>query len=468
VDGQCVSTCNPASCGYDGICQDGGCVRAHPGISCPAPTLVAGGMVGPASPPSGCQKSVRPTALAASQVQELGVRPVGQTVNFTVPPNSTSFTIVSQVVSAWDTIVYDGDVYENSVVPDKLRDPDGGIWFDDNVFPADFEQAFYEYAGNTPVVNALTIPNTGRSLALTRSSGIPPGTWSFLVNDYAYECTYLSACDGGTDSGHYDLKVLTQSGPPSNTGTIDLSIYLVETSGLDSGTALTDPSVLRFAQSTTTYFAQQGICPGRITFYDVPPWATARYATSLNADSTRPCDLLPQMFTLSQNDTSLNVFWVSGIGGGSGGSVLGIDGTIPGPSTVGGTIASGAAVSIESLTSGNCLNSLSPTSCGADEVAYITAHEAGHWLGLFHTTEAPGTFFDPLTDTPKCICQSCVTPTSSCSNGSALVSGSLCNNTRPNCGGSNNLMFWLLGSANGGQITPEQGEVMRRNLVVHQ
>ncbi len=30
------------------------------------------------------------------------------------------------------------------------------------------------------------------------------------------------------------------------------------------------------------------------------------------------------------------------------------------------------------------------------------AHEMGHWLGLFHTTEAAGTSFDPLSDTTQC------------------------------------------------------------------
>ena len=29
-------------------------------------------------------------------------------------------------------------------------------------------------------------------------------------------------------------------------------------------------------------------------------------------------------------------------------------------------------------------------------------HEMGHWLGLFHTTEANGTSFDPLSDTAQC------------------------------------------------------------------
>ncbi|MBF0237843.1 MAG: hypothetical protein HQM12_09075 [SAR324 cluster bacterium] len=30
------------------------------------------------------------------------------------------------------------------------------------------------------------------------------------------------------------------------------------------------------------------------------------------------------------------------------------------------------------------------------------AHEMGHWLGLYHTTESTGSDFDPLADTPEC------------------------------------------------------------------
>ncbi|MDF2698080.1 MAG: hypothetical protein K0S65_6463, partial [Labilithrix sp.] len=32
----------------------------------------------------------------------------------------------------------------------------------------------------------------------------------------------------------------------------------------------------------------------------------------------------------------------------------------------------------------------------------VLAHEAGHYFGLFHTTEKTGTDFDPLSDTPQC------------------------------------------------------------------
>ena len=45
--------------------------------------------------------------------------------------------------------------------------------------------------------------------------------------------------------------------------------------------------------------------------------------------------------------------------------------------------------------------------CGADRTAFIAGHEAGHYLGLFHTTESDGRFFDPLADTAKCPCIPC-------------------------------------------------------------
>jgi len=465
-NGSCVSSCDPTQCGYDGACIDGGCARRHPGITCPAPTLVAGGLVGPASPPSGCVKTVQPSALPATAKQDLGVHGVGQRVQFAIAPNTTSFSIVSQAVNAWPTIEYKGNTFDNSAIPDIVRDPAGGLWYDDNNIPADTTTALYEFGGQSPVVNTFTMPNTTPALTVTRDGGVPPGNWSFLVNDYAYECTYLSGCDGGTDSGTYDIKVLSQFGPASSTGTLDISIYLVETAGLDSGTALTNVSVKRFVESTTTLFAQAGICPGTITFYDVPSWASTRYATSINGDTTAPCDLMPQMFTLSQSDKALNLFWVSSIGGGSNGTILGIDGTIPGPSTVGGTIASGAAMSVEGLDRGTCNNTISAALCGPDEKAYIAAHEASHWLGLFHVTEATGTLFDPLTDTAKCVCRTCSATPGGCDS-TTIVTGSTCNGTRTDCGGADNLMFWLLGGANGGKLTEQQGEVMRHNLVVH-
>ena len=59
------------------------------------------------------------------------------------------------------------------------------------------------------------------------------------------------------------------------------------------------------------------------------------------------------------------------------------------------------------------------------------AHEMGHQLGLFHTTEMEGTVFDILTDTPEC-------EISRDSSSDGTVSAEECDGY-----GANNIMFWI-------------------------
>ena len=149
--------------------------------------------------------------------------------------------------------------------------------------------------------------------------------------------------------------------------------------------------------------------------------------------------------------------------------MVGIDGTIPGPSTLGGTIHSGAAVNAADLTVGNCAGAVALASCGADRTAYIAAHEAGHWLGLYHVSEATGELFDSLADTATCACKSCVGTARAAKCGSStsdvtLVGASDCNSSP--CGGADNLMFWLLDRAiSKGKLSTQQGQVARANLL---
>jgi hypothetical protein len=220
-----------------------------------------------------------------------------------------------------------------------------------------------------------------------------------------------------------------------------------------------------------------GLCLGTVTFHDVADWARTELSAP-DVDSDGPCSDLSRLFRLAVARDSVHLFLVDDLvtTTDSGSSMLvGLDGSIPGPSGVPGTISSGAAVVLADLgaTSSALPGACDPGQpfrvgvCGTDAVAYIAAHEAGHWLGLYHVTESGGTDFDPLSDTPLCPCNVCSGALASrCGNGAQLPASS-CAGATTGCGGADNLMFWQIHPAYAtGALSPQQGEVMRLNPAV--
>jgi len=177
-----------------------------------------------------------------------------------------------------------------------------------------------------------------------------------------------------------------------------------------------------------------------------------------------PCGLLDQMFTLSQPGGEVPLFFVDALKDAQGtlGTIVGIDGAIPGPAGAVGTVHSGALVTTADLTTAGCGPKPDFARCGSDRTAYVAAHEAGHFLGLFHTTEESGRLFDPLTDTPRC-------PVTSCDPGAlhAAVAFECNDDSGPNtCGGADYLMFWSVSDSSRGVISPQEAQVMRANPLV--
>jgi len=436
--------------------------------------------------PASCQRPIVSSALPNEQVQYLGPHKVGTELSFTVPADAGSVSIVQQAKVAGLSVIYKNQVLDNSAVPLTITFPDGGIAYDDND-PAlaaalkdspdggsDLSRFYTVYGGDTPNTAAFTFPNTTSSL----DSGVPEGTWKFVVNDYANECTFISGCsDGGSADSMYDVSVVTRTQPQGSS--LDVAFYIVADVTNPSGAPLrapnasTDQSVQRMVQSFQSMFAQVGIT-ANVKFYDVDASARARFGTNLNVTNTGPCEEMNQMFTLSSANVGnfMNLFLVQGLSSSdSTGSflVVGIDGTIPGPSSFNGTVQSGAVISIADLyfrtSTASCAGAVDIVNCGADSVAHIAAHESGHFLGLFHTTEREGAAFDPLTDTPKCPCLTCSSAADrpQCGTANPRIGASRC--LSPSCGGGDNLMFWLL--APGEKLSTQQGQVMRLNPLVH-
>jgi hypothetical protein len=356
--------------------------------------------------------------------------------------------------------------------------------------------AVYSFS-DSPATGTLTIPNTTKGLSLVGATGLPSGSWTALISDYAYECAagislqLYDSCSGGASDSTYDVTVIakpTSGGIPAS-GTLDVVLNFVATSvngvPLNAATANTgsDNDVNRLVQTLKAFYIKQNITVN-VSFQDAPTAVQQRYATGVNIDQSGACSDLSQLLTngvIGKN--VLNIFLVPTLNETtSAGQVttVGIDGTIPGPASIGGTVASGAVVSAEDLRLGSgtsrCSSTLNIASCGADETAYIVAHEGGHFLGLYHVTEKYGFEFDPLAGTPTCPCTTCSRQPTTCFNPSSpqaptsandMVSVSECLSPSTGCGGGDNLMFWLLSASSAGNLVDEQGEVMRANPAVH-
>ena len=442
------------------------------------------------------------SALDGGQVLELGTHQAGDSVTFSVPPGTASVSILQQAVGnvPLQVVFKQGTgslVTDNSVVPRFLYFPDGGVAYDDSlVIPTaadktqDPSNTFVEFSGDTPVAASFTFPNTATSLA--GGAGVTPGNWRFIVGDFAHECATEFAClDGGTDQDRYDIKVVVK--PQAATAVLDVNFFIVGSNTTRTGVPFTaavapnDPTVQRMLETYKSLFSRAHITVRNTLFFDVSAADNAKYAhVVVNGDNSGqgPCDPVGQMFTLSAGSPqpAVNIFLVDDLldtSAGATSQLVGLDSTIPGPATLAGTVHSGAAVSMADLffnSAAECAAKQTPNlTCGADEVAYIAAHESGHFLGLFHTTESGGTLMDPLTDTGKCACTACGRPDqkSVCGNtdssaprlgadqctGATALSG---------CAGGDNLMFWLLDAANSlGTLSAQQQQVMTLNPTVH-
>lgn len=152
---------------------------------------------------------------------------------------------------------------------------------------------------------------------------------------------------------------------------------------------------------------------------------------------------LPGLFRLSAGagNSAINLFFLADIHarGSADGEPEAEAGGIPGPLGMHGTGSSGIAIATDMMAG-------APT-----ELGRTLAHEIAHYLGLFHTSEADGSVFDPLSDTPECRRDQAL-------NGDRL--------DVEDClgAGAENLMFWA--KTTGTVLTEQQRAVLRRALIL--
>jgi hypothetical protein len=331
------------------------------------------------------------------------------TVN--VPSSSGSLTILADGGGAGDIDISD------------ITDPSGFHMMsaDPNSYPIGINLA--QGSGQSAV--SFTIPHGG-------DYEFKAGTWTFSV-------THYDSPDGAPRE--VSIYTMVKNAPGA---TINVNLWVV---AIPDYLGNDDPNLKVMTDEFRRIMLSAGFTIGSLNIVRLEG-DTANRLTYLDSNADKngngQQDDLDELFRLSAGagNDYLNIFLVRHIGGGG---ILGIAGGIPAPQIIQGTAHSGVAVNMvggfRSLTH--------------DFLAMqgdTMAHELGHVLGLFHTTESDGKSFDPIKDTPEC-------PASTFDkNGDGKVSANECVTVD-----AGNLMFWSSASFPQETLSATQRKVISLN-----
>ena len=288
--------------------------------------------------------------------------------SFVVPSNGLSFTL--SIFSDNNSLVYFA----------SLTDPDASNLLDNTSTPNIYAQ--------TSGFGALSYGGGSMLVPYSSSFSAKAGTWSFIASNN--DRVYLGLRTGST---------------PSST-TISIQPYITGTtwSASDISAALTVMSNI---------YSTNGIT---LTIKDTITISESQYSTISSSFSNSTTSAL-----ISQGSTdTVNLFFVEDQSSGES-AAYGVSGGLPG------------RIGIASSWNG-VLNFLTAhatgTTLNTQLLGETAAHEMGHWLGLYHTSESTGTSFDPLSDTAEC-------PISRDNDSDGKVYPEECDGY-----GADNVMFW--------------------------
>lgn len=189
-----------------------------------------------------------------------------------------------------------------------------------------------------------------------------------------------------------DVTILARTEPVPEVGSLRLHLHFTGAGGLNAENAMASDRLSTALEVMAQILGDAGIEVVVAGVHDVP--GTEEDPTLVFLESTigNPNDLSKLLLSGQGEDVSaLNVFFVGSIykdGDFSGGGlVLGMAAGVPGPAFIGPSYRSGVAVAL--FEEGE----------GEDYVGNVLAHEVGHYLGLYHSTEKNGTTHDTLSDT---------------------------------------------------------------------
>jgi len=312
------------------------------------------------------------SSFSVSEITQTAVQGY-KTGSFEVPSNAISFNL---------SIFNDNNALVYFI---SLTDPDPSNILDNSSTPNLYAQ--------TSGYGALNYGGGSMLVPYSSSFSAKAGKWSFIASN----------------NDRVKLGLRTGSTPTSTTFTVQPYITGTTWSASDISAALTVMSNI---------YSTNGIT---LTIKDTITISESQYATvSYRFTNSTTSALVSQ----GSKDT-VNLFFVEDQPS-SETAILGVSAGIPGPMGIASSW-NGVLNFLYAHAAGSSLNS--------QLLGETAAHEMGHWLGLYHTSENGGTSFDPIKDTAEC-------PISRDNDSDGKVYAEECEGY-----GADNLMFWTAWSS---------------------
>jgi hypothetical protein len=243
---------------------------------------------------------------------------------------------------------------------------------------------------------------------------------------------------GAGSSGSIDCGAVYRFDDVHSTGRITVELVFVGLDGLDAASAPSDAGLTAALDTFTSEWASGGLDVDFV-YKDFAGNSTDFAVVDVtDEDSSELNDLLRT--ANPTNPRAITFFLVQEISNGSAGgaTILGLSAGPPGAAATPKTSKSGVVVSAIDI--GDT----------PEDVGKIMAHEGGHFLGLYHTSEKDGSQYDPLDDTPKCTDD----------GGDGTLNTDDCQGA-----GADNVMWWTLTQVDA-TLSGDQSWVVLRNPTV--
>lgn len=332
------------------------------------PVVEDGGMM--TEPDAGMPATVSPVESVTVGTVTVDAMGDSEVFNFELPDDVTSFSILLKGVE------------EATYIVKKLDSPLGNLVTDDpsNVTPIEMFLL-------GPFAAQFKSPNRAvqdRGVAAASFPNNPAVTVTGGMYSLVVSAVIISGNQAMPAPGPVEVIVQYRKERVAS-GKLDVSLYFTGAGNLMSTTAPTDPLIMEALDHLRMIYGTANVEIGAVTYYDVDPG----FQTIEGVDGSG--DDLEQMFKLTEgHGPGLHYFFVDRFEAGMlpGANIAGISGGLPGPALLPGSVNSGVAVALTTVMG------------DAGVLAHVMAHEGGHWLGLFHTSEIIGTE-DQMPDTPS-------------------------------------------------------------------